>query len=96
MVEGLIANVVVLVIIGIILRYFFSAQEEQAKARSRELNTKMDTLGETMHLLQLGMEGKLGRREHEIGCRETLEDVWARINNHCHTQDGNVVIPRGR
>ena len=95
MVEAFSVSAITILIIGLVLKYFFHDQEEKAKARAREMNDKMDAAGRTLVQLQIDMAGKLGRSEHDDSCQDHLEDIWGRLNNHCHDASGNVVIPRG-
>lgn len=95
MVETVSVSAITILIIGLVLKYFFHDQEEKAKSRYKELSDKMDSAGRTLVQMQIDMAGKLGRSEHDDGCQGHLDDIWGRLNNHCHDASGNVVIPRG-
>lgn len=95
MVETLSVSGITLIIISLVLKYFFSDQEEKAKARTKELNDKMDTAGRTLLMLQIAMERKVDRTCHDEACKEKSDVIWDRLNKHCHDAAGNVVIPRG-
>ena len=84
MVESLSVSGVTLVIISLVLKYFFSNQEKNAAARTAELNAKMDTAGQTLLNLQIAMAGKMDRICHDEICKEKSDDIWDRLNRHCH------------
>jgi len=77
-----------------IIILMLTKMNRDAETRYAGLNAKMDIIGQTMLNVQLDLEQKIARKEHDENCHQRSDDIWERLNNHCHDSSGNVVIPR--
>ena len=71
---------------------------KDAEERSKEWREELKKITDCIVSVKVGMEKKVDRRDHELHCKETIDEIWARVNKHGHVFDkeentvGKVII----
>lgn len=78
-----------------IIIYMISRLGNDASTRSADMKKKIEELTECVNNVNIKMERKLDRDEHDDECKEKNTQIWNRMNFHSHDEKGNVVIPGG-
>jgi len=69
-------------------------EREKASMQWREVYVgNQRHISEQVEEILKSLNGKLDKKEHAEICQ--TEEIWGRLNKHCHDAQGNVVIPRG-
>jgi len=69
------------------------SEREKATQQWREIyvHNQRQIGGQVEEILK-SLNGKMDKGEHDQICQ--AEELWGRLNKHCHDAQGNVIIPR--